>query len=90
MRRALDYAKGLGVVLAQHCEDASLAAGGPMHEGEWSSRLGIGGQPAAAEEVMVVRDIAAGRLTGARSTSSTSPPRARSPWSGEPSRTVCR
>ena len=43
MRRALDYAKGLGVTLAQHCEVASLAAGGAMHEGCWSSRLGIPG-----------------------------------------------
>jgi len=66
MRRALDYAKGLGVTLAQHCEDACLAAGGAMHEGSWSSRLGIPGMPAAAEEVMVARDIALARLTGAR------------------------
>jgi dihydroorotase len=65
MRRALDYAKGLGVTLAQHCEDASLAADGAMHEGSWSSRLGIPGMPAAAEEVMVARDIALVRLTGA-------------------------
>ena len=65
MRRALDYAKGLGVTLAQHCEDACLAAGGAMHEGSWSSRLGIPGVPAAAEEVMVARDIALARLTGA-------------------------
>ncbi len=65
MRRALDYAKGLGVTLAQHCEDACLAAGGAMHEGCWSSRLGIPGMPAAAEEVMVARDIALVRLTGA-------------------------
>ncbi len=53
MRRALDYAKGLGVTLAQHCEDTCLAAGGAMHEGTWSSRLGIPGMPAAAEEAMV-------------------------------------
>jgi dihydroorotase len=65
MRRALDYAKGLGVTLAQHCEDARLAAGGAMHEGCWSSRLGIPGSPAAAEEVMVARDITLVRLTGA-------------------------
>jgi len=65
MRRALDYAKGLGVTLAQHCEDACLAAGGAMHEGCWSSRLGLPGVPAAAEEVMVARDIALARLTGA-------------------------
>ncbi|HWF16631.1 MAG TPA: dihydroorotase [Acidimicrobiales bacterium] len=66
MRRALDYAKGLGVTLAQHCEDSCLAAGGAMHEGAWSSRLGIPGMPAAAEEAMVARDIALVRLTGAR------------------------
>jgi dihydroorotase len=65
MRRALDYAKGLGVTLAQHCEDTCLADGGAMHEGEWSSRLGIPGMPAAAEEAMVARDIALVRLTGA-------------------------
>jgi dihydroorotase len=66
MRRALDYAKGLGVTLAQHCEDNCLASGGSMHEGSWSSRLGIPGIPAAAEEAMVARDIALARLTGAR------------------------
>ena len=66
MRRALEYASALGVVLGQHCEDAVLAAGGHMHEGEWSSRLGIPGMPAEAEEVMVGRDIALARLTGGR------------------------
>ncbi len=68
MRRAMEYAVGLphDVVLAQHCENSSLAAGGHMHEGEWSSRLGIAGQPHAAEEAMVARDIALARLTGAR------------------------
>jgi dihydroorotase len=65
MRRALDYAKGLGVTLAQHCEVEALADGGAMHEGCWSSRLGIPGMPAAAEEAMVARDIALARLTGA-------------------------
>ena len=66
MRRAMEYARGLGVTLAQHCEDEALAAGGHMHEGAWSSRLGVPGIPAAAEEVMVARDIALCRLTGAR------------------------
>ncbi|WP_419925524.1 dihydroorotase [Candidatus Poriferisocius sp.] len=66
MRRALEYAAGLDVVLAQHCEVDSLAAGGHMHEGEWSSRLGIPGVPAEAEELMVMRDIALSRFTGAR------------------------
>jgi dihydroorotase len=66
MRRALEYAQPLGVLLAQHCEDEALAAGGVMHEGAWSSRMGVPGQPAEAEEVMVMRDIALARLTGAR------------------------
>jgi len=65
MRRALEYARPLGVVLAQHCEDEALAAGGVMHEGAWSSRMGVPGQPAEAEEVMVMRDLALARLTGA-------------------------
>jgi dihydroorotase len=63
MRRALEYAAPLGVTLAQHCEDEQLAAGGHMHEGEWSSRLGIPGAPAEAEELMVMRDVALAKLT---------------------------
>ncbi|CAN5659075.1 dihydroorotase [soil metagenome] len=65
MRRALEYGTGLdpAVVLAQHCEDDGLAAGGHMHEGEWSSRLGIPGVPAEAEELMVLRDLVLARLT---------------------------
>jgi dihydroorotase len=66
MRRAFQYARGLGVTLAQHCEDGSLAGNGAMHEGAWSSRLGIPGMPALAEEVMVARDIALARATGGR------------------------
>ena len=72
MRRIMEYSTGLTrrlgrpVVLAQHCEVSALSAGGYMHEGEWSSRLGIPGQPAEAEELMVMRDIALVRLTGAR------------------------
>ncbi|MHB1709902.1 MAG: dihydroorotase [Acidimicrobiales bacterium] len=66
MRSALEYARGLGVTLAQHCEDGSLARDGAMHEGAWSSRLGIPGVPALAEELMVARDIALARVTGSR------------------------
>jgi dihydroorotase len=65
MRRAMEYASDLGIVLAQHCENEALSSGGHMHEGEWSSRLGIPGQPAEAEELMVMRDIALARMTGA-------------------------
>ena len=65
MRRALEYASALGVLLAQHCEDAELAEGGHMHEGEWSSRLGIPGIPVEAESMMVARDVALAQLTGA-------------------------
>ncbi len=66
MRRALEYAAGLDVILAQHCEDEAVAGGGHMHEGAWSSRLGLPGQPAEAEELMVARDLALARLTGGR------------------------
>ena len=73
MRTALEYATSLQhlcdgetIVLAQHCEVESLSSGGYMHEGEWSSWLGIPGQPSEAEELMVMRDIALCRLTGAR------------------------
>ena len=67
MRRALEYARALpGAVLAQHCEDPQLARGGHMHEGAWSSWLGIPGMPAEAESVVVARDIALAGLTGGR------------------------
>ena len=66
MRRALEYASALGITLAQHCEDETLAGDGHMHEGAWSSRLGLPGTPAEAEELMVARDIALVRLTGGR------------------------
>ncbi len=64
MRRALTYARPLGVRLAQHCEDEQLANGGSMNEGAVSSRLGLVGRPALAEELMVLRDIELVRLTG--------------------------
>ncbi len=66
MRRAMEYSLDLDVVLAQHCEVASLTAGAVMHEGCCSSRLGLPGWPAIAEELMVFRDIELARLTGAR------------------------
>jgi len=65
MRRALEYAQSLpGAVLGQHAEDPSLCAGGHMHEGEWSSRLGIAGRPAVAESSVVARDCLLVALTG--------------------------
>ncbi len=66
MRRAMEYARGLGVTLAQHCEVASLTKGAVMHEGSCCSRLGLPGWPALAEELMVFRDIELARLTGCR------------------------
>jgi len=63
MRRAMSYAAPLGITLAQHCEDESLAAGGVMNEGALSSQLGLAGRPAVAEELMVMRDIELSRLT---------------------------
>lgn len=64
MRRALEYAGPLGIVLAQHCEVASLTKGAVMHEGSCCSRLGLPGWPALAEELMLHRDIELVRLTG--------------------------
>ena len=66
MCRALEYARPLGVRLAQHCEDETLAGGGSMNEGAVSSRLGLVGRPALAEELMVLRDIELVRHTGGR------------------------
>jgi dihydroorotase len=73
MRRAMEYASSLRpthpvgpITLAQHCELDSLAAGGCMHEGEWSARLGLPAIPAEAEELMVSRDLALARMTGCR------------------------
>lgn len=64
MRRALEYAGDLGIVLAQHCEVARLTEGAVMHEGECCSHLGLPGWPAVAEEIMLSRDIDLVRLTG--------------------------
>jgi dihydroorotase len=66
MRRALEYANGLDITLAQHCEVAALTKGAVMHEGSCCSHLGLPGWPALAEELMVHRDIELARLTGAR------------------------
>ncbi len=64
MRTALEYAKTFGIPVADHCEDHSLAQGGAMHEGIISARLGLKGIPAAAEEIMVARNILLAELTG--------------------------
>ncbi len=64
MRTALEYARTFGIPVADHCEEPTLAAGGAMHEGLVSTRLGLKGIPAAAEEIMVARDILLAELTG--------------------------
>lgn len=56
MRRAIEYAKGLDVLLAQHCEDPRLTEGAVAHEGEIAARLGLRGWPRVAEEAIVARD----------------------------------
>ncbi len=66
MRRAIEYASGLGAIVMSHAEDLSLSCHGSMHEGELSTRLGLRGIPAAAEEVMVRRDIALVEEVGGR------------------------
>jgi len=66
MRRAMEYGKGLGITLAQHCEVASLTKGAVMNECQCCTSLGLPGWPSIAEELMVYRDIELARLTGAR------------------------
>lgn len=66
MRRAMEYLADRGAVVAQHPEDRALAAAGFMHEGAVSSRLGMAGIPTQAEEMILARDLALVRLTGAR------------------------
>ncbi|MFM1837981.1 MAG: dihydroorotase [Actinomycetota bacterium] len=66
MRRAMEYARGLGVTLAQHCEVTSLTKGAVMNECQCCTSLGLPGWPSIAEELMVFRDIELARLTGAR------------------------
>ena len=66
MRRAMEYAKGLDITLAQHCEVASLTKGAVMNECPCCTTLGFPGWPSIAEELMVYRDIELSRLTGAR------------------------
>jgi dihydroorotase len=62
----MDYIKRFGAALIAHCEDETLAAGGVVNEGVVSTRMGLPGTPAAAEETMVARDIALAELTGCR------------------------
>src|SRR5215831_8687234 len=66
MRRAMEFAKSYDLPIIQHCEDLNLTAGGDMHEGAQSVRWGLRGIPAAAEDVMVSRDLILAQLTGAR------------------------
>jgi dihydroorotase len=66
MRRTLEYSRHYDVAVIQHAQDMGLSAGGVMHEGEWSTRLGLPGWPAAAEEVVVARDLTLLAETGGR------------------------
>src|SRR5207245_2335021 len=66
MRRALEYSSMFGLPVIAHEEEPHLAAGGAMNEGVTALRLGLRGIPAAAEEVMIARDLALARLTGGR------------------------
>ena len=66
MRRACEYAKMFGLPVMDHCQDYSLVTDGVMHEGYWSTVLGLRGWPAAGEEMIVARNILLAELTGAR------------------------
>jgi len=66
MRRAMEFARSLEIPVINHCEDLHLSAGGDMHEGAESVRLGLRGIPGCSEDVMVARDILLAEVTGAR------------------------
>ncbi len=66
MRRALDYARMFDLLTLDHCQDYNLSAGGVMHEGYWSTVLGLPGWPRIAEDMIVARNILLSELTGAR------------------------
>jgi dihydroorotase len=65
-RRALEYAQMFDMPVIQHCEDIHLSKGGVMHEGVYSTRLGLKGIPAAAEETIVSRDLILAEMTGGK------------------------
>jgi dihydroorotase len=66
MRRALEYSRDLGLPVIDHCEDKTLSDNGIINEGQLSTKLGIKGIPAAAEEAMVARDLTLAKQTRAR------------------------
>jgi dihydroorotase len=66
MRRAMEFARSFNIPVIDHCEDLHLSAGGDMHEGFESVRLGLRGIPGCSEDVMVARDILLAEVTGAR------------------------
>ena len=66
VRRAMEFAEALDLPLIEHCEDLHLSAGGDMHEGLESTRLGLRGIPRSSEDVMVARDILLAELTAVR------------------------
>lgn len=66
VRRSMEYLIAFDGIYAEHCEDAALAEGGQMHEGDRSISLGLRGIPSEAEELMAARDIALARLTGCK------------------------
>lgn len=66
MRNGLDYARMFALPVLSHCEDLNLSGAGQMHEGFFSTLYGLKGIPAAAEEVMVARDIILSGMTGSR------------------------
>ena len=65
MRQALEYSRAFSLPVIDHCEDTTLSEDGLMNEGILSTRLGLRGIPAAAEDIIVARDLALARLTGA-------------------------
>jgi dihydroorotase len=66
MQRAVEYARMFDLAVMDHCQDYNMAGGGVMHEGYWSTVLGLSGWPRAAEEIIVARNILLADLCNTR------------------------
>ena len=90
MRRALEYARMFGLPVMDHCQDYNLVGKGVMHEGYWSTVLGLPGWPAAGEETIVARNVLLAELCDSTSTASTSARRAACGSCAKRGRAACR
>ena len=89
LRRALECSRDLGVPISEHCEDASLTAGGVINEGPVAEKLGVRGIPNSSEDVCVARDLVVAEATGGHLHVAHLSTARRSTWCGKPNAAGC-